>query len=296
MRFALQLWSRILASRPNLILFDHLGLGRSLVPFLPIPLPRYAVFVHGLELAALESRLRADVLRRSWRILANSEHTARELAGRLPEVREKTVVVPLCVEPARIDEWTERGRDSDVARRPAALIVGRMWSDQPGKGHDALIQAMPAVRERIPGAELWIVGQGDDEPRLRALAKNAGAEDAVVFHGRVSDAELSRLYRTASVFAMPSRQEGFGLVYIEAMWHGLACIGSTVDAAGQVISPDTGRLVPYGDVAETSSALLEILGSETLARSLGDAGRRRVEEYFCFDRFKSDLLDALELK
>ena len=75
---------------------------------------------------------------------------------------------------------------------------------------------------------------------------------------------------------MPSRQEGFGVVYAEAMWHGLPCIGSTADAAGQVIKEgETGLLVSYGDRRAIADAVAWLLADPARARAMGEAGRRR---------------------
>ena len=93
---------------------------------------------------------------------------------------------------------------------------------------------------------------------------------------------------------MPSRQEGFGLVYAEAMWHGLPCLGSTADAAGEVIAQgETGLLVPYGDVAAIEAALTSLLGDPDARARMGEAGRRRARERFGYPRFRDDLLSAL---
>jgi phosphatidylinositol alpha-1,6-mannosyltransferase len=182
------------------------------------------------------------------------------------------------------------------SREPAALIVGRMWSVERGKGHDELIAAWPAVRRHVPHAELWVAGGGDDVPRLVAKARDCGVADAVRFLGRVSDAELGALYQRASVFAMPSRQEGFGLAFAEAMWWGLPCIGTTADAAGQVIvAGETGELVPYGDIAALAPALVRLLSDRERSVRMGEAGRRRAREHFGYARFRRDLLTALEL-
>jgi phosphatidylinositol alpha-1,6-mannosyltransferase len=206
-------------------------------------------------------------------------------------------VVPLCIDPERVRLWEGHPPIGPQAREPAALLVGRMWSEERGKGHDALIEAWPEVRRRVPAAQLWIVGEGDDAGRLQQLAREKAVGNAVRFLGRVSDTELGSLYRRASLFAMPSRQEGFGLVYAEAMWHGLPCLGSTADAAGQVIQDGvTGRLVPYGDVPACAEAVAALLADPERARAMGEAGSRRARERFVFERFRRDLLAALELR
>jgi phosphatidylinositol alpha-1,6-mannosyltransferase len=170
-----------------------------------------------------------------------------------------------------------------------------MSSEERGKGHEQLIDAWRKVRRAVPGAELWIAGGGDDVPRLEALARRCGG-GGVRFLGRVSDAELASLYRRASLYAMPSRQEGFGLAWAEAMWFGLPCIGSTADAASQVIDDgDSGRLVPWGDVPALARAVIEILSHPEEARRMGERGRQLVRERFGYARFRTDLLRALEL-
>jgi phosphatidylinositol alpha-1,6-mannosyltransferase len=101
-----------------------------------------------------------------------------------------------------------------------------MSADERYKGHDQILDAWPVVRSRIPDARLVIVGDGDDAPRLRAKAASLGLAASVLFTGFVTEAQLAALYQKASVFAMPSREEGFGLVYLEAMARGVPCIGS----------------------------------------------------------------------
>ena len=191
----------------------------------------------------------------------------------LPEFSDRIRVVPLCIDPDRVALWEQAESKGAPRREPAALIVGRMWSVERGKGHDELLAAWPDVRRKVPDAQLWIVGTGDDVPRLEEAARDLDLGDAVRFLGRVSDAELGALYRRASVFAMPSRQEGFGLVFAEAMWWGLPCIGTTADAAGQVIvAGETGELVPYGDVEALARTLVGLLSDPERASTHGRGG------------------------
>src|SRR5262249_35874924 len=149
-----------------------------------------------------------------------------------------------------------------------------VWSTERGKGHDALFQAWPAVLRRFPAAEVWVAGSGDDLEYLRGKARETGIGDRVRFLGRVSEEELGRLYRRGSLYAMPSRQEGFGLVYAEAMWHGMPCIGSTADAARELIDHGrTGLLIPYADPGALATALIELLGNRDRRDRMGEAAR-----------------------
>jgi phosphatidylinositol alpha-1,6-mannosyltransferase len=296
-RFVWQLWRTFRHARHDLVVFDFVGLARAILLPLPgFPPPNYAVFVHGLELETARRGSRARALRQARILLANSEFTAAALRRMFPELADRIRVVTLCIDPEKLASW-ELSKGAPIeSRAPAALIVGRMWSEERGKGHDELIAAWPAVRARIPAAELWVVGGGNDRPRLEAKAQQLGLANAVRFLGRVPDAELGNLYRRASLYAMPSRQEGFGLAYAEAMSHGLPCLGSTADAAGQVIvDGETGRLVPYGDVGAIAEAVVALMASPERAARMGEAGRRRARAQFSYDRFRFDLLAALKI-
>jgi len=296
-RFAWQFWRAVRRHRPDLAFFDQVGLARSVQLPLPGLPPRYAVFCHGVELSRADRGSRARALHGAWRLLANSEYTGRLLRENFPTMADRVRVVPLCIDPRRTAAWErDRAPDPAAVRAPVSLIIGRMWSEERGKGHETLFAAWPQVRRAVPDAELWVVGQGDDVPRLQARARESDLGDSVRFLGRVDDAELARCYRRAALFAMPSRQEGFGLVYAEALWHGTPCIGSTADAAGEVVDDgETGRLVPYDDVDALAEAVIALLSDPTLRARFGAAGMRQARERFGYPRFRNDLRAALEL-
>lgn len=294
--FVWHAWNMVLRHRPDLVLVDHVGVGRTFrLPLPPLRRPRLAVFVHGRELDGVRGRLRESVIREADLILTNSLHTADAVRDRFPDVSQRIRPVVLCIDPGLVGTWESLG-DEPVERELAVLFVGRLWPNMPGKGHDTLLDAWPRVLAALPGAELWIAGAGDDRGRLEAKARTLGIPDAVRFLGRISDEDLSRRYRRAALFAMPSRQEGFGLVYAEAMWHGCPAIGSTSDAAGEVIRDgETGVLVPYGDPDATAATLIELLKDPERRRRMGEAGARDARERFGYARFREDLYRALEI-
>jgi phosphatidylinositol alpha-1,6-mannosyltransferase len=227
-------------------------------------------------------------------LVANSRYTAQRVAEAHPWMGP-VAECPLALSP---DDTLPAQADPDSGRGPAAaprvLVVARMVASERYKGHDALIDAWPHVLRAVPDAMLILAGDGDDVPRLKARAAAAGLDRSVVFPGFVTPQTLDALYRGAAVFAMPSRDEGFGLVYLEAMAHGLPCVGSTHDAARDVIDDGiTGFLVDQADREALTQRLVDLLTDERLRRDMGARGRRRLVERFSYDAFRSRMRSLL---
>lgn len=169
-----------------------------------------------------------------------------------------------------------------------------MSADERYKGHDELIECWPLVLHHVPDAQLVIVGKGDDRDRLMKKAAAAGLGDRVLFPGFVDDATRDTILEQAALFAMPSRGEGFGIVYLQAMRLGTPCLGSVADAAGDIIiEGETGRLVDQDDRQALAAAIIPILRDRALRDRMGVAGRRRYEREFTFDRFRDRLSATL---
>jgi glycosyltransferase involved in cell wall biosynthesis len=136
------------------------------------------------------------------------------------------------------------------------------------------------------------VGEGPDRKRLERLAVKEGVSGQVRFAGRVPDEELPAYYETCDLFALPSTEEGFGIVYLEAMSHGKPCIGARAAAAPEVIvDGQTGLLALPDDRVSLESALLRLLEFPDEAKRMGQAGRQRLQEQFSFDAFQRRLSD-----
>jgi phosphatidylinositol alpha-1,6-mannosyltransferase len=162
------------------------------------------------------------------------------------------------------------------------------------KGHDQLIRAWSLVTREVPDAQLVVVGRGDDVSRLRDLAEQVGVNRDVLFTGPVNDRTLWAIYDRAAMFAMPSRAEGFGIVYLEAMLHRLACVGSIHDAAREIIvDGETGFLVEQGDPVDLAAKIVTLLRDGALRYRLGCNGFARLQAHFSFKRFESQISEYL---
>ncbi|GFG55100.1 alpha-(1-2)-phosphatidylinositol mannosyltransferase [Mycolicibacterium agri] len=166
-----------------------------------------------------------------------------------------------------------------LGERPVVVCLSRLV---PRKGQDMLIRALPAIRQRVDGAALAIVGGGPYASSLHRLTRDTGVSEHVVFTGAVPAAELPAHHAMADVFAMPCRTrgagldvEGLGIVYLEASSTGVPVVAGRSGGAPETVQDGvTGRVVNGWDVGEIASAVGELLADPARAAEMGAAGRR----------------------
>jgi phosphatidylinositol alpha-1,6-mannosyltransferase len=184
--------------------------------------------------------------------------------------------------------------------RPVVVCVSRLV---PRKGQDALIRALPVIRERVPDASLLMVGRGPYEGKLRALAAKNGVRDHVLITGGVDYSELPAHFAAGDVFAMPCRTrrfgmdvEGLGIVFLEASASGLPVIaGDSGGAPDAVRDGLTGSVVDGNNVAAIAAQAAQLLEDTAAAKSMGTAGREWVEQVWQWDLIADRLAAMLEL-
>ena len=149
-----------------------------------------------------------------------------------------------------------------------------------------LITALPRLLPRWPELQLALAGDGDDREWLEDLAEETGVRRHVHFLSGLSYAELAASYGHCEIFALPSRGEGFGLVYLEAMACGKPVIGGAHGGAPEVIEDGkTGYLVQHGDAVQLATAMETLLADPSLGQEMGRRGKQRVDHEFRFSVF-----------
>lgn len=228
---------------------------------------------------------RKRMLAQAQRAVAISHHTAREF------LRVNTAFASLPVDvcwPAT-PALAEPATVATPGKRPYALIVGRMSAEERYKGHDLLIDLWPEVVKAAPGAHLVVAGAGDDARRLQRRAADGGLENAIEFVGPQTPAALAALYRDAAFLVMPSRHEGFGLVFLEAMSMSRACIGAPGSAQEIIVEGETGLIADPSRPRDVRDAILKLFQQPELAGRMGQAGERRSRDVFSMERFTREL-------
>ena len=224
---------------------------------------RLVLVVHGIEAWPQPGALLRRLVRRIDTLVAVSRFTLGRVQAwaRLPEGR--TVVVPNAVDVAAFGPGEKRadllGRYG-LHGRSVVLTLGRMSASERYKGHDEVLDALPAIAAEVPDIAWLVVGDGDDRPRLEQKAHDLGVADRVVWAGYVPDDEKADVLRLADVFAMPGRGEGFGIVYLEALACGVPVIASSADASREaVLDGEMGAVVDPDRPDEIVAAVVQAL-------------------------------------
>jgi glycosyltransferase involved in cell wall biosynthesis len=263
---------------------------------------RYAVMLKGIiadelrnerglvrALLTLQARWERINVHRADRVIVPSRYSAG-VAQDVYAIRgERVAVVP---EPIDLAEWRRRfaAVPPRAPRPPTVLSVARMY---PRKRLDDLLRAAARLASRIPDLRIRIVGEGPESVRLRTMATSLGLKGVVTFLGEITRSALAVEYVGADCFCLPTVQEGFGLVFAEAMAAGLPIVACRAAAVPEVVEAGrAGLLVSPRNPEELAGAVETLLTNDRLRAELGAAGRRRVED-FDLDRVAARLLDVL---
>jgi glycosyltransferase involved in cell wall biosynthesis len=235
---------------------------------------RLVAFVHGplaqetgLSPAAATraAELEAGMLSRVRGVLCPSRRTATAVESYGISRERIAVVPPGTAKPAR-----------PLARRRACvralLCVANLV---PRKGHELLVEALARIRDL--DWSLSCVGSLERDPAtaraVRRLIRTTGLDRRIALAGECPPQRVARAYRAADAFVLPSFHEGYGMVYAEAMVHGLPVVATTAGAIPETVPPEAGLLVPPGDPAALARAVRRVIGQPVLAARLAMGSR-----------------------
>jgi glycosyltransferase involved in cell wall biosynthesis len=265
-------------------------------------------------LTQLDRRLVEARLEKVDLVIGNSDYVTSKIRSAFPRFAGRCQTVWNGTDPHYFVPGEGRIESSD---RPVKrlLFVGRI---SPEKGIHVVIDAMPLVLERFPQAQLEIVGPIGQMPRkcivdldadpevqrlssfydgveyhdqLNAQVRRLCLESHVHFHWGLPHSETLSRYQGADVFVFPSISETFGVPVIEAMACGMPVVAGRAGGIPELVVPGkTGLLVERGNPRQLADAILKILADSCLARSMGEWGRKRVQDHFSWQNVVENLL------
>lgn len=269
-------------------LYDAVGPARAHPRFWPRR--PFGLWIHGIEVWNALSRDRRRALLGAEFVLVNSNFTL----SRYTDLHGRLASAHVCELATETDEPVLR-LPRDPESRPTVLLVGRSDAESFRKGHTEVIAAWPSVCAAVPGARLLMAGSGSGIGILRDLVSHSPVRQQIEVLGFVPETRMEQLWQSCDVFALPSWQEGFGLVYVEAMRQGLPVIASIHDA-GQEVNIDgvTGYNVDLNAPETLVSAIVALLSDRERARTMGAAGQARWHQCYRYSNFRDRLWATLD--
>lgn len=248
----------------------------------------YICYIHGEDIeAAATSRelcwIVTKVLNNASVLICNSKNTQSLLIGNWPIDQKKSVVLNPGVDaerfiPAPLNETIKSSLGWEG--RQIILTVGRL---QERKGQDMMINALPAIKDKIPNILYAIIGGGEEKDKLVNLTKELSLTEHVLFMSEINDLQMIQAYQQCDVFILPNRTigqdiEGFGMVLVEAQ----ACekpviAGDSGGTAETMKIGETGFIIDCTQAEEISKTLISLLQDQEKKNNMGQKARKHVE-------------------
>lgn len=295
--FSFHVLRQFLSWKPDVVILSHVNqVPLGLAMRLARRRVRQVVMVYGWDVWFGVTFLRRLALRQIDRAWSISQYTADKVSETTgyPASRIKLLVPVLTPAEANLLA-TEVAADPSPTTKPRLLSIARLDATERQKGIDHVLRAIHILRRDYPELTYTIVGDGGDRQRLEAIARSLGIDERVTFAGWQNHFDLPEMYRACDLFVLPSAQEGFGLVFLEAMAAGRAVVATHAGAIPEVVvDRETGWLVDYGDVEGLASAIARLSSDAALRRRMGHAGRNRFLEHFSFEGATDRLAELLQ--
>jgi phosphatidyl-myo-inositol dimannoside synthase len=247
-----------LGRRVDVVFCGHMYMAPLALLLARLKRAKLVIQMHGIEAWPQPTRLRRAAVEAADLVLCVSRHTRAQVLNWAAIAPDRVLVLPNTVgEAFSPGDGSSLRAAWDLQGKCVLLSVGRMDACERYKGHDRVIAAMPRLVAEGHDVVYVVVGDGDDLPRLKALAVETGVADRVRFMGAVGRETLIGAYHMADLFVMPSTGEGFGIAFLEAMASGTPALGLAVAGACDALADgELGAAVAEPELVSTLVRLL----------------------------------------
>lgn len=282
--------------RTDLLVCGHVNLSPICFALKKLFGVNYVVIIHGIEVWNLQSNLLRKSLAEAITLFSVSRYTRDKVEEQIPAMKRK---IKLLVDTVDGSRFVPQPKSAKLINRyglpgfQIMLTVGRLSLAESYKGYDVVMRALPEVLRVKPNVKYLIVGKGDALDSLKNLARELGVQANVIFTGFVPDEELVDYYNLCDAFVMPSKGEGFGIVFLEAMACGKPVLAGNMDGARDpLMDGKLGILVDPDNINEIAQAILRLL-DENNQEPLRNPEylRQAVIENFGIERFRQHVVE-----
>jgi len=298
--FLYKLINELYIFKPDLIICGHANF--SIVCFIVKKLFKipYLTICHGVEVWKLNS-VNSTGLKNSSMIVSVSRFTEKKISEQLKKYsKDRYFILPNTIDENKFVPGPRpkflMERHSIAIDDEVLLTLGRLERKEQYKGHDKIIESLRHILKVKPNIKYVIAGSGDDTDRIKEIICTHNLENNVILTGFVPEEEIAAYYNLCDIFVMPSKGEGFGIVFLEALACGKPVVGGNKDGTLDALADgELGYLVDPDNIDEIKDTIIKILdGEEPHARMVGILLRKRMLEIYGIDRFKDRLKLLLE--
>lgn len=299
--FAAQLFGYGAFEKPDLVLMSHINftpVAHKLKQIYDIP---FCAIAHGIDAWDISDTRIKSALAAADQIYSVSNYTKKRLLAEQELDSHKIGLLPNTFD---ADQFQIQPKPDYLFKRyglrseqPVIFTLCRLAKAEAYKGYDQLIRSLPTIQQVIPNVHYILAGTGDDLSRIQFLIHQQGLQDSVTLAGFIPDDELVDHYNLCDVFAMPSKGEGFGIVYLEAMACGKPVLAGNQDGAVDALCyGKLGALVNPDDSEEIAQALTATLKGNYPNPLMynPEALRKSVIEQYGFEKFQKNFLEKLQ--
>lgn len=258
------------------------------------PGTKVILLAHGIEVWRELNPTQKQFLEKADLVVAVSEFTRQRLASQY--ALKQSVTINNCIDPFLPAPVTERPiirqKLGFAADDFIILTVSRLTAKEVNKNYDKVLVSMEKLKPQIPNLKYLFVGKYEEaeKQRLEKKAAQMGLMNDVVFAGYIPDSDLSSYYNASDLYVMPSKKEGFGITFIEAMYFGLPVIGGNSDGSTDaLLNGRLGLLVDPERQDEITAAIAKIFVNQESFRP----EKQLVLDNFGFDAYKQNWRHAL---
>ncbi|MEO9145242.1 MAG: asparagine synthase (glutamine-hydrolyzing) [Ginsengibacter sp.] len=263
------------------------------------PKTKLILIAHGIEAWEPFKGLRKKMLFKCDRILSVSKYT-KDVVVRLNGFPEENIsVLNNCLDPF-LEDPVQKEKDPKLLKRyhlnnedKILMTLTRLAARERYKGYDIVIESLKKLHETNEHIKYLIVGKYDEEEKLRldSIISKAGLQQDVIFTGFVDDEELAGHFNIADIYIMPSEKEGFGIVFIEAMYYNKPVIAGNKDGSTDaLLNGDLGLLVNPESIEEVTAAIRKVADCENQYLP----NRQLLMDHFSFPVYKEKWREVLQ--
>jgi phosphatidylinositol alpha-1,6-mannosyltransferase len=272
------------ATKPDIVIISHINLAIiGIIIKIINPKCKVWLIAHGIEVWRPLSALKKMFLKHCDKIICVSNFTSRQMIGRHQIDPAICTVLNNAVDPfmklpenfARPGRLEKRYRLT--ANNPVIFTLTRLAATEQYKGHDQVIKVISKLRVKFPGLKYVLAGEYDhkEEIRIQKLITYNKVDEEVILPGFIDEAELSDHFLLADLFVLPSKKEGFGIVFIEALAHGLPVICGNSDGSIDAIwNGELGTAINAENLYELEEAITQHLNKLLTDESRKDLQHR----------------------